>query len=277
MAGEPPMSAEVARPAGARKRFRPELVPTLVMLVCLGILLALGNWQTGRYRQQTALVERYHAQHDVAPAVQAAAELAAGQDREARLQFRRVALRGTVDAAHVHWLTARYMLGQRGFGVLVPLVLADAPSAGPRALLVDLGWVPEGKEATLLRSLATEATSGKTRVVRGRLHVVPAALRAGIPGSDAPAGQHLQRPTWRAPNPTAIARTTPGLDPELLVLAGEQATGRTVDPAQVPLDGYAYPVRPLPMKNVEYAVTWYGLALTCVAVWFALSRREPAA
>jgi surfeit locus 1 family protein len=244
------------------KRFRPALVPTLAMLAGLAVLLALGTWQTRRYFQQSALVERYHVQHDLRPPVRTAAELTVA-DRASELQFRRVELTGKLAGEHLQWLTGRYMFSERGYGVLVPLLVDDVK------VLVHLGWVPDAKAKDYAATLRTQTTSS----VRGRLHV---NTDARIP-IVAPAGEHLGRPTWRAPDPRSVAMKLPGLDPQLLVMAGEQAVGKPVDPKKVPLDGYAYPVRPLPAKNVEYALTWYGLAVTLVAVWVALSLRKDAA
>lgn len=243
-----------------RKVFRPRLVPTLFVLAALALFLKLGFWQTGRYLEQTAAAERYHHQHDVLPPVTALGAVTATRPHD--LNFRRATLTGTLDVAHLNLLTARYVLGKLGYAVIVPLVLPEQPE---RPLLVHLGWAPAEKLPAFLAQL--RATPQRT--VSGRLQL-PEARAADEP----PVGQHLGVPTWLHPNPTALATRIPGLDPDLMLQAGKQAVGDVVDPEKVPLDGYLYPIHPLPSKNVEYAATWFGLAATVIAVWIAFSLRE---
>lgn len=256
----------MANTATVRKRFAPRIVPTLAMLVMLGVLLSLGTWQSRRYLERSRLAAAYAQQHDQLPPLTALSEGQDAPDRLARLHFRRATLQGRVDVEHIQLLTARYQFGQRGWGVLAPLEVATGPH--PK-LLVHLGWVPLDK----LDSYLDQLRRAPVQQVRGRLRRVD-----DVPVGQQPVSAHAGRTVWRFADPQAVAKTVAGLDPQLLLDAGEQATGQAVDPRKVPLDGYGYPIHPLPSKHVEYAATWYGLALTLVAVWVALSRRsvEPA-
>ena len=155
------------------------------------------------------------------------------------------------------------MFNQMGLDVVVPLVVEGGKY--PR-ILVDLGWAPADKVEAWLAALRQNPGP---RDVSGRLQVADAP-----DGNEKPAGEKFGLKTWVHPNPAALAGTIPGLDPELMLQAGKQASGEEVDVKKVPLDGYAYPIRMPPQKHIEYVITWWGVALTAIAVWVALSRER---
>lgn len=243
-----------------RKRFRPHPILTALSVLVLAGLLYLGTWQARRFQESSAHVELYRQQHDVRAPVTSMAEAAGQPDRVTQLHYRRARIQGRLLGEQAQLLTARYKFGKLGYGVAVP-VEVDGPH---RLLLVHLGWVPKEKATAYLATLKTQPP----QQFEGRLRTT-----ANLPLTDEPVSTVDGRPVWRYLNPAAMARKLPGLDPELLLDAGQQAEGKTVDPEKVPLDGYTYPVHPLPPKHIEYSATWYGLALTLVAVWFTLSWR----
>ncbi len=244
-----------------RKVFRPRLIPTLVALAAVALTGSLGVWQARRYGEQTALVELYHRQHDVRTPVTSLTESAAAADRLEQLHFRRATLTGKLDMAHVQLLTGRYVFGKLGYVVVVPLDLQGGPF--PR-MLVNLGWAPTEKVPAWLEKLRRDDAQV---TLSGRLQVSDARV-----AGEQPVSEFAGLKTWMHPNTTELAKRIPGLDPDLMLQVGKQANGEQVDPEAVPLDGYTYPVHPLPAKNVEYAMTWFGVALTALAVWAALSR-----
>ena len=249
----------------ARLVFRPRLIPTLVAAAAVAVTGSLGTWQLNRYFEKVDQVALYHHQHDELPRVTSLAEAKDAPDRVTQLHFRQATLTGTLDMDHAQLLTGRYMFNQMGLDVVVPLQVDGGKY--PR-LLVDLGWAPADKMEAWLASL--RQTPGPVTIV-GRLQ-----------GADAPdaheqaAGEKFGLKTWVHPNPAALASAIPGLDPELMLQAGKQASGEEVDVKKVPLDGYAYPIRMPPQKHIEYVITWWGVALTAIAVWIALSREREA-
>lgn len=251
----------MTQPQESPKVFAPKLWPTLIALVMLGILLSLGTWQVRRYGETSGRVAQYRRQHDERPPVTSLGEGQGVANRLEELHFRRAALRGKLDLEHLHLLTARYKFGQRGWGVLAPIQVASGPHA---RILVNLGWVPVDKLADFRKKLASEPPD----LFRGRLRAVGDA-----PPNQQPLGTHEGLATWMVADPKAISAKVPDLDPDLLLDVGEQAVGQPVNPEAWPLDGYEYPIHPLPTKHIEYASTWYLLAVTLVAVWIALSRR----
>lgn len=251
-----------------QRRFRPRLWPSLIALVMLGCLIALGNWQTRRYHEATTMIAAYAAQHDEQGPVARLDSVAGAADDDTRLHalhFRRAALPGHLEPEATQLLTARYVLGRRGYGVMMPMRVDNGPK--PK-ILVHLGWVPQDKVAAFL----AEVRATPERVIKGRLQV------PNLERVLAPTGSFVGHPTWLRAMPFAIAETMPDLEPRLMLQAGDQANGSVIDPDRVPIDGYVHPVRMHPNKHVEYAATWYGLALTLVAVWLALSiKKEPLA
>ncbi len=250
--------------SGGRRYFAPKLVPTLAMLAMLPVLLYLGTWQARRYQESSARVDNYRRQHDDLPPLQS---LDVAGDRNAALHFRRVTLAGTADVTNAQLLTARYKFGQRGYSVVMPFAVPSGPH--PKVLVL-FGWVPEAQVDVWLATLASDPP----RNVRGRVQFVNMLNPA-----ERPVNQRGPRSVWMFPNPRAMASRIPGLDPDLLIEAGEQASGAFVDPTRWPVQGYEYPVHPLPSKHVEYSATWYGMAATLIGVWIALSlrRRQSAA
>lgn len=250
--------------AKPQRRFRPRLIPTLLAIPMLGGLIGLGNWQARRYGETSAKVQEYRRQHDELPAVTTLDFAGPEKNRLATLHFRRASLRGQIDVGQLRLLTARYKLGQRGWGILAPLQVASGPHA---RVLVNLGWVPIDKLDSYLASLKAQ----NSVMISGRLRQV-----SDVQADMLPVSQHQDREVWLVANPAALAKKIEGLDPQLMLDAGEQAMGNPVDLTKLPLDGYEYPIHPQPSKHIEYAATWYGLAATLVAVWIALSRRKTA-
>lgn len=244
--------------------FKPRLWPTLVAIPMLAVLIALGSWQVRRHGETEAARELYHRQHDLAEPVHSlAGEI--GDARLHELHFRRATLQGTLIPEHTQLLTARFVLGRLGYGVTMPLKVEGGPY---ERILVHLGRVPTDKLAAYLESVRADPR----RTLSGRLQVA-----TGHDPKGQPVGTQLDLPTWRTSNPAALAQTIAGLEPSLMLVVGEQASGKLVDPDKIPADGYVHPVRLTGAKHVEYAATWYGLALTLIAIWIAFSvrRREP--
>lgn len=262
------MSAE----APNRRVFRPRLWPTLVAIPMLAVLIGLGSWQAKRHGETTDARDLYHRQHDLAPVVTSLAEAGEnsgggepGDERLHRLHLRRATLKGTLEPEQAQLLTARYVLGRLGYGVTMPLRVSEGPH---QRLLVHLGRVPTDQ----LESYLATVRASPVRTLRGRLQV------ATVNDADAqPVGEKAGLPTWRSSNPGALARTIVGLEPRLMLVVGEQASGKVVDKDKIPADGYVHPVRLTPAKHIEYAATWFGLAFTLIAIWLAFSirRREP--
>ena len=244
-----------------KRRFRPNLWLSLIALAMLVMLVMLGNWQRGRYYEAIGGLKRHADQYEGKPALTRLGEVpgeADSRDRLAGLQYRRAKLTGTLEVDKAQLLTARYVLGKRGYGVMIPMKVAGGPL--PR-VLVHLGWLPQDKVAAYLKEIEAKPE----RTVEGRLHITPSAPERR------PTGEFAGKPTWVRAYPKGLAKTIEGLEPRLLLQVGTLAVGKPMEVDRLPYDGFVHPVRIAPSKHVEYAATWYGLAGTLVLVWIALS------
>jgi surfeit locus 1 family protein len=114
------------------KRFRPGLVPTLVVALLLPLLVSLGFWQLSRGAEKSALLHSYAERRVSEP--MASSELQHTEDPA----FRRVRLHGQFDAGHSLLLDNRQRDGKVGVELLQPF----QDQATGLWLLVNRGWLP---------------------------------------------------------------------------------------------------------------------------------------
>ena len=212
------------------------LVPGLSTLVMLAMLIALGTWQVERLHWKTALL----AQID-------AAEAAPGVPLPpAPAPFQKVHVAGRLlgdlratYGAEVHDSTAGPVLGTQ---LIVPL-----ERAGAEPVLVDLGWIPSDQRQSPKIPTGTASVDGYVR---------PAEHAGFFSATDNPAGREFY-----TLDPQAIGASL-GLHsvaPFTLIAMGPP-----------PPAGYPEPAKHLPRppnSHLQYAVTWYGLAITLVVVF----------
>ncbi len=207
----------------------------LLVLAALVVLVGLGTWQLARNEWKQGLVE------DRAAAI-AAAPLAAAEasrlDGEA-IEYRRVALEGEWDYGRAQIVANRTRFGLRGEDVYVPLL----PAEGAPALLVRRGWYPAADRDRVLAGLEASAPPEGL------------ALRASSTDSRRNADG-----AWTRFSLDAIGGALPYPVAPLYVIAGERVEQppRRV-PEELPVTGYEGYRNTTP--HIEYALTWYGLAI----------------
>lgn len=202
-------------------------------LLGCAVLVALGFWQLARLDQKLALIAAISAQAAAEPVpVPAQADPLADAHRP-------VVAAGVFTGEAVHVLSSRPGQGP-GTRVIAVLQTDDG-----RRLLVDRGFLPEGLRA------GTDLAGGPVRV-QGNLDW-PRDADGFTPDPD------LTRGLWfsRAVPPIAAHL---GAEPVMIV-------ARAVDGAEVP--GLTLTPLGIDIRNnhLEYAVTWFLLAL----VWAAMS------
>jgi surfeit locus 1 family protein len=230
------------------------LWPTAFALAALAVLVGLGTWQLQRRTWKEALIAKIAARVKAEPVSLAVA-------------LRRYAEGGDVEYAHVvargrfHHDKERYLYApaKSGLGWHVYTPLEFAPR---RIVWVNRGFVPD------------ELKSPQSR-----------------PGGDAPDGQAGIAGIVRLPPQPGLF--TPQNDParnlwywpDAAAMTASAFAAQPVETAPVTIDADASPdpgARPrggttridLPNRHLEYALTWYGLALTLIGVYvaFAVSR-----
>ncbi len=224
-----------------RSGFRPRLPATLATVVAVLVFAALGNWQLHRAAEKRALALAFS---------RGGMALALPTADDGLPRYQRVRARGRYDPDHQFLLDNRSHAGRAGVQVLTPLLLADGS-----AILVNRGWLPLGgtREATPEISVAADS-----REVSGRLDPLP---RPGIELQSAPPAG------W--PKLVNYPRVE-----ELSALLRRELRPRTILlDAQAP-DGYVrdwHPPGMAPDRHLGYAVQWFALAATAIAIWIALS------
>ncbi|MCD7110939.1 SURF1 family protein [Rhizobium sp. DKSPLA3] len=241
--------AETVRPAGrARPRGGPvaRVLSGILLLALFAALVGLGTWQMQRLHWKegllAAIAERRNAPPVDVDAIAAMVE--AGTD----IEYRPVRVSGVfVNAGERHFF-ATYN-GQSGFYVYTPLTLADG-----RTVLINRGFVPyERKDPATRPESQPSGPVTVTGLARARLDAKPSWV---VPDNDL--GKNIFY--WK--DWTAMT-TAAGLSPARTLPFFIDADA-TPDPGRLPVGGVTQ--FDLPNNHLQYALTWYGLALALVAV-----------
>jgi surfeit locus 1 family protein len=247
-------------------RFQPRGVPTIFAIGGLAVLLSLGFWQLGRREEAAALRAEYAAQ--LAQAAVDASRADAGSD------WRRGYVDGVPDWSRHLLLMGKYMWGQPGQQLIVPVT-----SASGVVVLVDVGWVPSDEYELILAreqqaarpDAADPAAPPRARRFEGVMRVYPP--NAAAKGGFAPDPDGIAR-RWRAIDVAAMASAidaTP-VAPVLLIDGEGLAPDADIPDRVPPVSGWR--VSPPERPHGEYAFTWFSLAFTLVGVWLSVSFRR---
>ena len=224
---------------------RARLLPYFAVPAVL-VLVALGTWQMARLQWKTALLATIHARLAAAPV-----ELAGVNGGWAERDYRRVRARGRFLHDHEMPLLARTFKGQIGRRVITPLVLEDG-----RAVLVDRGWVPDSHADPAMRA---QGQVGGTVSVEGVLRLPPE------PGAFTP-DNRPGRGEWYWLDVAAMARAA-----GITALPAVIEAGAAPNPGGLPIGGQTR--LDIPNNHLQYALTWYSLAVILSVIAFLLWRR----
>lgn len=231
---------------GFRLQFWPSVWAAVIVLVCLG----LGAWQIERLHWKEGLIAARQAALS-APAIPVPQEDAASRG----LEFHRVTVTGVFLNNKEILLGATSESGVNGYQILTPLRETDG-----RIVFVNRGFIPAE-----LRDRSTRMAGEPTGTVR-----VEGLLRLPPQG----------RPNWFLPN------NRPDLNYWFWVdLPAMAAADHLSDVADFYLDADATP-NPggwprggvtrlvLPNNHLQYAITWFSLAVAMIVVYVLFHRRR---
>ncbi len=231
-------------------RFRPLFWPTVftvpVVLLCLG----LGFWQIERLFWKRELIAQRQA------AVAAAPIAAPRSLEEARdLAFHPIADEGVFLHDKEIFLGATSEAGRNGYQVLTPL-----QESGGRIVFVNRGFIPAELKDSAKRSDGQIA--GAVRI-QGLLRLPPA-----------------QKPAWFLPHNRADLNYWFWVDlPAMAAAAGlNRVAPFYIDANATPNPG-GWPkgaVTRLELRNdhLQYAITWFSLAVALIVIYFLYHRRH---
>lgn len=224
------------------------LWPLALALPALVILLALGTWQMQRLHWKEGLIAQINARVHQPPMSLADAEKLPAGSRE----YARVKVRGVLAHDREQYLWAPDPRQGPGYDVITPIQLGDG-----RAILVNRGYVTEARKAPASRTEGQRA--GEVEIV-GLLRE-PTAQGTFDPNRDAKSG------VWYWRDLDGMLRVTLGADAGKAVRFFLDAEATPPNPGGWPQGGATR--LSLPNRHLEYALTWYGLAATLVAVLIA--------
>jgi surfeit locus 1 family protein len=246
----------------ARER-RSLLVPALVAVAALAVLLGLGTWQLERKAWKENLIATLTARLTAAPSALPLREtwnrLDPGETEFRRVAFAAELLHDREALVYTAGSQLRSDVSGPGYWVFTPARLADGS-----LVMVNRGFVPEGRQDPASR--AAGQTPGPVEIV-GVLRWPES--RGLFTPPDTP-----DKNVWFVRDQRAIAAAK-GLGPIAPFYVDQEAPE---PPGGLPRPGKI--TANLPNNHLQYAMTWYGLALVLVlmfAVWARGRTSAPAA
>ena len=227
-------------------RFRPTFWATVVFLPVFALLVGLGIWQVQRLEWKTNLIETRTARISALPLDLTAARNA---DKPEAIEYRPIALSGTLRNDHQFRLLNRVYNGTQGAHLVVPMLLED----GSATIMIDRGWIPRGTVA----DLPSEPISRVTLNGFVRAYTEPGAF---LPENEPDANN------WFHMN-----------ESEMLAASGlSDGVGFYVEAGPDSNPAGAVPDVNLRNSHLQYAGTWFGVAGVLLVIFIVFHwRREP--
>ena len=247
------------------------LWPTIFMLGSLAVLVSLGAWQWQRMEWKNGLERQLKNSESGAPETLQKA-LSSNLEVDS-LRFRRMRIRGRFlhDAEFHVWSPEA---GGSAWRIVTPFAVSsasgpqqEAANAGPRYVLVIRGTVPDASKETATR--AAGQVAGEFDLT-GRVRF--SSRNWATPEPD------IDRNRWYALDADSMRRVLAGKITR--DNRGTSDDGWTIAPFFIEAEKAAAPppapqpkLAALSLRNrhLEYALTWWGLAVTLVGVYAAFA------
>jgi surfeit locus 1 family protein len=233
-------------PPVAERRFRPALWATAFTVVAVAIMVGLGTWQVERMQWKSDLLTRIRSQMQAEPA-----PLPAAIDDPAAWDFRRVAVTGRFRHDQEMFLGPRTHEGRLGYHLITPLERTDGG-----VVLVSRGWIPYE-----MRDSAPRADGNPEGVVT----IAGVARVPSRPGWMQPDNKPEEN-QWFGIDFAAMGRRI-GADPVPVIVEADASA----NPGGLPVGGVTRLT--IPNNHLQYAITWYSLAMVLVVIYIVYHRR----
>lgn len=239
------------------------ILPGLCTLVALAILLGLGFWQLDRLEWKETLIARVEARTK-APAVPLPPESEWPKHNAENDEYRRVTAAGRFHhdkEAHVYTVVSeqRGRFAGPGFWVMTPLELTN-----DTFVIVNRGFVPlDRKDAATRKEGQVAGTVSVTGLLR-----MPEDAGYFAPANDPAKDAWYRRDAGEIARARGLARAAPfTIDADA-----------TPNPGGLPQGGDTRVV--FTNNHLQYAVTWFGIALALVGVfgvfaWQRIGQKMP--
>jgi surfeit locus 1 family protein len=227
------------------------LLPAVFTVLGTVILIGLGTWQMSRKAWKEGLIQRIDARIHAAP-VDLAQALQIWRS-SGDIEYLRVRVTGRFRRQREAYVYAVDHKFGPGVDVYTPLLTGSG-----RETLVNRGFVPESLKDPAKR--AAGQNPGETSVTGLARRPRPAGLFT--PPSDI-SHRMFYWPDFDGMRSAVVTDT----DPVPFFIDAEADPG---NPGGWPKGGTT--ILTLPNRHLEYALTWYGLAVTLIGVFFAFAR-----
>lgn len=224
--------------------------PSFFAAGALLLLIGLGSWQVERLFWKEALIAERHAAV-TAPPIALPDSLAAAQG----LEYRHVQVTGHFLNDRELYLGATSEDGHPGYHVITPLVEKTG-----EIVLIDRGFIPEAKRQPATREAGE---------IEGEV-TIAGLLRLGTFG----------KPHWFLPDNSVEHNYWFWVDPSAMAAAEQLEhvlpfyvdADATPNPGGLPVGGQTR--LELPNNHLQYAITWYALAVALVVIYIIFIRRR---
>jgi surfeit locus 1 family protein len=228
-----------------QKRGRFPWITLILGTIVFAILMALGTWQVERLQWKENLLAEIEQRSHAAPEPLGQIEKLWAEQHD--VDYRAVTVTGRFLKGQERHYFATFQ-GMSGFYVYAPLQLNDA-----RVIFINRGFVPYDLKESATRGETTQEPVTVKGLARNPLADKPSSI---VPDNDLKANIYY----WKD-LPTMAAQS--GVSQTKLVPFFIDADN-TPNPGGLPIGGVT--IIDLPNSHLQYAVTWYGLAATLLAV-----------
>lgn len=239
----------------ARWRRAGLLIPTLMTLVMLPVLIALGAWQLQRMHWKEDLIARLAAARTAEPV--SLLDVWARYKARENVEYTRVKVTGTFDHGSERHLYAPNTQSQ-GWDVFTVLAAPEG------RVYVNRGWVPDKLKDPVARA---EGQFAEAVTITGLVRL-PEVKSAFTAHDDAKGNRWFHRD----PAAFTAAEGPPAGDVAAVAPFSIDAEPQPANPGGWP-KASATEIR-VANRHLEYVVTWWGLAATLVVVFFLFARKR---
>ena len=225
--------------------FRPLLWPSIFSVIIFAILFSFGTWQVKRLFWKEALIERYTTQSQSNP-IKNPSKLDSSIN-----EFKSVEFTGSFLHKNEIYITGKTYEGNAGFHVITPFELNNN-----KIILINRGWVSEGYRNPEKRKFSL--VEGQI-LIKGIIRY-PQKKGYFVPENDGKNG------FWFTIKPNEIINFL-NLTSNKVINNYYIDALRQGEKLTLPIGVTGKPK--LRNQHLSYAVTWYGLALSLLFVYFS--------
>ncbi|MFV2059141.1 MAG: SURF1 family protein [Gammaproteobacteria bacterium] len=241
----------------ATREFKPALIPSIVTLLILPILIALGFWQLDRAEQKRVILAAV-TQRMQAESLQKIPDT--NDIKDARYQ--RIKLDGKFDTTHLIYVDNKVVFGRVGYYVVSPFLVTNSS----KTVLVNLGWIAMGRSRQDIPSVKLPE---QKVTISGR-------IKTNLDNVYSLSDNSFDKVQW----PLVVQWTSPKQLSELLNITIQPLIILLDKPKDIN-DEYEMQfkrewkfISSSPDTHTSYAMQWFSLALVLVLIFIGVNTKK---